>query len=437
MKPVDLLITNGRILTMSDDLKVIDRGVIAVRGDRIVAVESQGENGNGYEAATQIDARGGIVMPGLINTHTHAAMTCFRGLADDLPLMDWLENHIFPAESKLTSDWVYKGTLLACAEMIASGTTTFCDMYLYADFVARAAKDAGLRAVVGEVLYDFDSPSYGPMEEGLKYTETLIESWRDDPLIRIAVEPHSAYLCSPDLLAQAKAIADREEVSMVIHLSESEQEVHQVRQRYGKTPVEHLAQIGFLGPRLVADHCVALTEKDMDILADHDVKVAHNPESNMKLASGVAPVPDMLKKGITVGIGTDGCASNNDLDLFQEMDTLAKIHKVHTMDPTVMDAVTVTTMATSGGGKVLAMEDRIGSLTPGKQADIIILDTRRPHMVPMYNAYSHLVYVFSGGDVRTTIVAGQVLMEDRRFLSLDVNQVMADVNEIARTLRCG
>ncbi len=437
MKPVDLLITNGRILTMSDDLDVIERGLLAVRGDTIVAVEPQKENSNGYEASKYIDARGGLVMPGLINAHTHAAMTCFRGLADDLPLMDWLENHIFPAESKLTSDWVYKGTLLACAEMIASGTTTFCDMYLYADFVARAAKDAGLRAVVGEVLYDFDSPNYGPIEKGLIYTQDLIDSWRDDPLIRIAVEPHSAYLCSPALLAQAKAIGDREKVSMVIHLSESEQEVQQVRQRYGKTPVEHLAQIGFLGPRLVADHCVALTDKDMDILADHHVKVAHNPESNMKLASGVAPIPDLLKRGVTVGIGTDGCASNNDLDLFQEMDTLAKIHKVHTMDPTVMDAATVLGMATRGGAKVLAMEDRVGVLAPGKQADIIILDTNQPHLVPMYNPYSHLVYVFSGGDVRTTIVAGRVLMEDRRFVDLDVNQVMADVNEIARTLRCG
>jgi len=437
MKPVDLLITNARILTMSDDLDVIEDGLLAVRDNTIVAVEPQKENSNGYEASKYIDARGGLVMPGLINAHTHAAMTCFRGLADDLPLMDWLENHIFPAESKLTSDWVYKGTLLACAEMIASGTTTFCDMYLYTDFVARAAKDAGLRAVVGEVLYDFDSPNYGPIEKGLQYTQDLIDSWRGDPLIRIAVEPHSAYLCSPELLAQAKAIGDREQVSMVIHLSESEQEVQQVRQRYGKTPVEHLAQIGFLGPRLVADHCVALTDKDMDILADHQVKVAHNPESNMKLASGVAPIPDLLKRGVTVGIGTDGCASNNDLDLFQEMDTLAKIHKVHTMDPTVLDAATVLGMATRGGAKVLAMEDRIGVLAPGKQADIIILDTNQPHLVPMYNPYSHLVYVFTGGDVRTTIVAGRVLMEDRRFVDLDVDQVMADVNEIARTLRCG
>jgi 5-methylthioadenosine/S-adenosylhomocysteine deaminase len=374
-------------------------------------------------------------MPGLVNTHTHAAMTCFRGLADDLPLMDWLENHIFPAESQLTPDWVYKGSLLACAEMIASGTTTFCDMYLHADAVARAAKAAGLRAVVGEVLYDFDSPNYGPVEAGLRYTQTLIEAWREDPLVRIAVEPHSAYLCGPELLREAKAIADREATPMVIHLSESAQEVDQIRKRYGKTPTAHLADIGFLGPRLVADHCVALTEADMDLLAEWDVKVAHNPESNMKLASGVAPVPDLLARGITVGIGTDGCASNNDLDLFQEMDTLAKLHKVHTMDPTVMDAATVTAMATRGGAKVLGLEEKVGILAPGLQADIIVLDTARPHLVPMYHVHSHLVYVMSGADVVTTIVGGKVLMEDRRLLTLDLEQVMADVVEIGRTIR--
>lgn len=437
MTSVDLLITNGCLLTQGGDADPIDPGLLAVKGDTIVAVEKQRAGDNGYKATTCIDARGGIVMPGLVNTHTHAAMTCFRGLADDLPLMDWLEKHIFPAESRLTPDWVYKGSLLACAEMITSGTTTFCDMYLYADSVARAAKAAGLRAVVGEVLYDFDSPNYGPVEAGLRYTQALIEAWREDPLVQIAVEPHSAYLCAPDLLREAKAIADREATPMVIHLSESAQEVDQIRKRYGMTPTAHLAHIGFLGPRLVADHCVALTDADMDLLAEWDVKVAHNPESNMKLASGVAPVPDLLARGVTVGIGTDGCASNNDLDLFQEMDTLAKLHKVHAMDPTVMDAATVTAMATRGGAKVLGLEEKIGALIPGMQADIIVLDTARPHLVPMYHVHSHLVYVISGADVVTTIVGGKVLMEDRRLMTLDVEQVMADVAQIGRTIRTG
>ncbi|UCG12617.1 MAG: amidohydrolase, partial [Deltaproteobacteria bacterium] len=336
MQSVDIMIRNGWVLTMGPDNGLIDKGALAVTGDCIVEVGPEAALNKTYEAKRIIDARGGIIMPGLVNTHTHAAMTCFRGLADDLPLMTWLHDHIFPAEAGLTHEAVYQGTRLACAEMILSGTTTFCDMYLFEDAVARAAKEAGVRAVVGEVLYDFPSPNYGPVEEGLKYTESLILKWQDDPLITIAVEPHSAYLCSPDLLKKAKSIADRNGAPMVIHLSESEHEVAQLREKYGRTPAEHLAEIDFLSPKLIADHCVAITQKDISLLKAFDVKVAHNPESNMKLASGIAPVPELLRHGITVGIGTDSCASNNNLDLFQEMDTVAKLHKVHALDPTVM-----------------------------------------------------------------------------------------------------
>ncbi|HID28436.1 MAG TPA: amidohydrolase, partial [Desulfobacterales bacterium] len=313
MEAVDLLITNGSVLTMDPRESLIKNGGVAVSADRIVKVTTEDALTASYQAAKTIDARGGIIMPGLVNAHTHAAMTCFRGLADDLPLMTWLHEHIFPAEAKLTPEMVYQGTLLACAEMILSGTTSFCDMYLFEDAVAEAARQAGMRAVVGEVLYDFPSPSYGHVEEGLRYTENLIEKWRDDPLITIAVEPHSAYLCPPDLLKKTKAIARRNAAPMVIHLSESDHEVAQVRAKYGKTPVEHLAEMGFLGPNLIADHCVALTDNDIELLKNYDVKVAHNPESNMKLASGIAPIPELLKHGITVGIGTDGCASNNNL----------------------------------------------------------------------------------------------------------------------------
>ena len=262
---------------MAPDNALIETGAVAVSGHSIVEIGPEGELSTRYRASKIIDARGGIIMPGLVNTHTHAAMTCFRGLADDLPLMTWLHDHIFPAEAKLTSEVVYQGTRLACAEMILSGTTTFCDMYLFEAAVAHAAKGAGIRAVVGEVLYDFPSPNYGPVEEGLKYTESLIRQWRDDPLVTIAVEPHSAYLCSPDLLIKAKAIADENGAPMVIHLSESEHEVTQLREKYGRTPAEHLAEIGFLGPKLIADHCVAMTEKDIALLKAFDVKVDHNP----------------------------------------------------------------------------------------------------------------------------------------------------------------
>jgi 5-methylthioadenosine/S-adenosylhomocysteine deaminase len=373
-------------------------------------------------------------MPGLVNAHTHAAMTCFRGIADDLPLMTWLNDHIFPAEAKLTFDIVYQGTLLACAEMILSGTTTFCDMYLFEDAVAQAAKTVGIRAVVGEVIYDFPSPNYGPVEAGLKYTEDLIEKWRDDPLITIAVEPHSVYACSPELLKKARAIADKNNVSVIIHVSETEREVAEVMGKYGLTPVAHLADIGLLGPNLIADHCVVLTPEDITLLKEFDVKVAHNPESNMKLASGIAPIPELLDHGITVGIGTDGCASNNNLDLFQEMDTAAKLHKVNSLDPTVMDARTVVRMATIDGARVLGLEDTTGSIETGKKADVIIIDVNRPHLIPMYNVYSHLVYAVTGSDVVTAIVNGRLLMEDRVLTTVDVDAVMRAVNQIAQDI---
>jgi len=393
---------------------LIERGAVAVSADRIVEVGTEDALTASYQAAKTIDAQEGIIMPGLVNAHTHAAMTCFRGLADDLPLMTWLNDYIFPAEAKLNPDIVY------------------CDMYLFEEAVAQAAKEVGLRAVVGEVIYDFPSPNYGPVEEGLKYTEDLIEKWRDDPLITIAVEPHSPYVCSPELLQKARAIADRNNVPMVIHLAETEREVAEIKEKYGRTPVAHLADIGFLSPSLIADHCVVLTEEDMMLLKDFDVKVAHNPESNMKLASGIAPVPELLRHDITVGIGTDGCASNNNLDMFQEMDTAAKLHKVHTLDPTVMDARTVVRMATIDGARVLGIGDTSGSLEEGKKADIIIIDIRSPHLTPMYNVYSHLVYAVTGSDVVTAIVNGRVLMEERAFTTLDVDEVMASVNRIAQ-----
>jgi 5-methylthioadenosine/S-adenosylhomocysteine deaminase len=435
MESIDLLIRNGSVLTMDPLDTLIETGAVAVSEDRIAAVGEDDALSAKYRPVKTIDARGGIIMPGLVNAHTHAAMTCFRGLADDLPLMTWLNDHIFPAEAKLTFDVVYQGTLLACAEMILSGTTTFCDMYLFEEAVAQAAKDVGIRAVVGEVIYDFPSPNYGPMEAGLKYTEDLIAKWRHDPLITIAVEPHSAYVCSPELLQKARAIADRNNVPMVIHLAETEREVAEVREKYGRTPVGHLADIGFLSPSLIADHCVVLTPEDMILLKEFDVKVAHNPESNMKLASGIAPIPELLGHGITVGIGTDGCASNNNLDLFQEIDTAAKLHKVHTLDPTVMDARTVLRMATIDGARVLGMGDITGSLETGKKADIIIVDVNRPHLTPMYNVYSHLVYAVTGSDVITALVNGRVLMEDRVLTTLDVDEIIAAVNRIAQDIK--
>jgi 5-methylthioadenosine/S-adenosylhomocysteine deaminase len=364
-------------------------------------------------------------------------MTCFRGLADDLQLMSWLNDHIFPAEAKLDDQKVYLGALLACAEMIMSGTTCFCDMYLFEDAVARAAKQAGVRAVVGEVLYDFDSPNYGPIKKGFEYTQTLIDTWKDDPLITIAVEPHSTYLCGPELLKNAFNLAQSFGLPLVIHLAESKSEVEQIKERYDRTPVEHLAELEVLAPNVLACHCVELTENDISLLQRFDVKVAHNAESNMKLASGVAPVPKLLNAGICVGLGTDGCASNNDLDLFLEMDTVAKLHKAKTLDPTAMNARTVLKMATIQSARALGLNQVIGSLEAGKKADLIVIDTNKPHLTPMYNPVSHLVYAARGSDVTTSIINGTVVMEDRKLKSLDLKKVMDDVNKIAKEIMAG
>ena len=433
MEQLDFLIKNGTILTMDTQNAIIKDGVLGIKGDTISYIGSG--DGKEFQVKRIIDAKGGLILPGLINGHTHAAMTLFRGLADDLPLMEWLNNYIFPAESRMDADFVYSGTLLACAEMIMSGTTTFCDMYLFEDEVARAAKEAGMRSLVGEVLYDFDSPNYGPMENGLKYTEDLINKWQGDPLVSIAVEPHSLFTCSPELLSRCNELALKYNVPLIIHVAETISEIDEVKKRYGKGPVEHLKSLGLLGPQLIADHCVHLGEEDIKMFAENDVKAIHNPESNMKLASGIAPVPDMLKSNVTVGLGTDGCASNNNLDLFAEMDMAAKLHKINTMDTTVMDAVTVMRMATIEGAKALGMGEITGSLEKGKKADVIILDTKKPHLTPMYNPFSHLVYSARGNDVTHCIINGQLLMEDRKLLGIDLYGIMEKARQKSEDVR--
>jgi 5-methylthioadenosine/S-adenosylhomocysteine deaminase len=430
----DLIVTNGNLLTMDPNVPWIEDGALSVSGGRIVEIGPAAAF-EARPAVRRLDAGGGIVMPGLVNCHTHAAMTCFRGLADDLPLETWLNEHIFPAEARLDEEMVHWGTLLACAEMIRSGTTCFCDMYLFEEAVARAAKQAGMRAVVGEVLYDFPSPNYGPIEKGFAYTRRLAARWRDDPLISVAVEPHSPYLCNAALLEEAAGLAEEAGLLLVLHLSETRGEVENSIAQRGVSPVGHLARLGVLSSRLLACHCVWVSEGDIETLAGFGVKVAHNPESNMKLASGIAPVPQMIEAGICVGLGTDGCASNNDLDLFAEMDTAAKLHKVNTLDPTVLDAARVLKMATVDGAAALGLGTITGSLTPGKRADLVVVETRRPHLTPLYHPVSHLVYAVRGGDVASTVIDGRVVMEDRKLLTLDMSQIGAAVSEIAGRIR--
>ncbi len=430
----DVVIKNATVITMNEKGDVFDPGYVAVKGSRVVAVGSYDER-KLVKAREAVDASGCVVLPGLINCHTHAAMTLFRGLADDLPLMEWLQNYIFPAERKLTAEWVYWGTKLACAEMIMSGTTTFCDMYIFEDSVARAADECGMRALVGEVLYDFPSPNYGPFENGLVYTEELIARWKDHDRISVAVEPHAVYTCSPDTLKQCLSLAEKHNVPLVIHLSETKKEVEECVGKYGKTPVQHLASLGFLSERLIAAHCVVLNEDDKRLLADRGVKVVHNPESNLKLGSGIADVPELLKRGVTVSLGTDGCASNNDLDMIKEMDVCAKIHKGVTLDPTVMPAEEVLKMATCYGAVCLNAGREIGIVSPGTLADLIILEFQVPHLVPCYSPVSHLVYAARGSDVRDVMINGTWVMRNRQLTRIDLDEIYYHVKKISEDVR--
>ena len=319
--------------------------------------------------------------------------------------------------------------------MIRSGTTTFCDMYIFEDETARAAREAGMRCLLGEVLFDFPSPNFQTPAEGLAYTERLLRKWAGDPLVNIFVEPHALYTCSPGLLKAAKRLADRYGAPVGMHLLENLPEKAQIQEKYGRGAVPFLREIGYLDERFIAFHGVCLDEEDMKTLAGQGCSVIHNPESNMKLASGVAPVPDMLAHGLTVGLGTDGCASNNNLDLFQEMDTAAKLHKVHRLDPTVMNAETVLKMATREGAKALGMGNLAGCLKPGMKADLILLGFDKPHLTPLYSPYSHLVYAANGSDVDTVFINGRPVMENRRLLTIDEEEAMARVHDIALRVR--
>lgn len=432
MQEVDIIITGGKALLLNAKNTHLENAAIAINASDIVAIGHSEQIAKQYRAKKTINAKDSLIMPGFVNCHTHAAMTCFRGIADDLELMDWLNNYIFPAETKnVNKELAYWGSLLACAEMIKSGITTFCDMYIFEDETARAAKNAGMRCLIGEVLFDFPSPNFKTPQEGLAYTRMLIDKWQNDPLVNIIVEPHALYTCSPPLLAKAKTLADDFNLPLGIHLLENKSEKEQLQEKLGKSAVSFLKDIGYLNERLIAFHCVCFSDEDMNLFAANNCKVVHNPASNMKLASGVAPVPDMFKTGITVGLGTDGCASNNNLDMIKEMSTAAKLHKVARFDPTVMDAQTVVRMATIEGAKVLGMEKISGSLEAGKKADIIILGLNKPHLTPLYNEYSHLVYAASGADVDTVLINGKLVMENRKLLTIDETEVMQNVREIA------
>ena len=433
----DLIVTGDYLLTFNQEKTVVEKGAVAVKGDRIATIGEASNVEEKVEAREVLDASGCLIMPGLVNLHTHAAMTCFRGLADDLPLQEWLHEHIFPAEAAhLTEETVYWATLLAAVEMIRSGTTTFCDGYFYEDGAARAVAASGIRGIVGQGVVDFPAPGVPDPRINVKAAEAFVLRWQNkSPRLIPSIFCHSVYTCSPETLVAAKAICSEHKIIFQIHLAENQAELEETQQRYGKRPVEHLLKLGLLDENTLCHHAVRVNDKEIELLAQRGVGISHNPESNMKLASGVAPLPKMLAAGVKVGLGTDGCASNNDLDLFQEMDKAAKLHKVHQGDPSLSSAVQIVQMATKGGAAALGMGDILGSLEPGKKADLITIDLNQPHLTPMYEPCSHLVYAARGADVRDVIIDGRMVMRRRQLVDIDEQEIMEKVREIADAIR--
>ncbi len=434
--PQSLLVTAGWVVTMDAAGTVIEDGAVAIADGRIAAVGPATELAADYPEARLIDAAGKVVMPGLINAHTHVPMTLLRGIADDLELMTWLEEKIFPAEARwVDEEFVRWGTRLACLEMIRGGVTTFVDMYYFEDAIAEEAARCGLRAVVGETLIDFPAPDNATWDEAVAYTEAFLERWQDHPLITPAVAPHAAYTVSADHLRQAHRLATDYDAPFLIHVSENRAEIDRVRELHGTTSIDFLDQLGVLDRRTVAAHVVVPEAAEIDVLAERGVGVAHCPQSNMKIASGIAPVPRLLAAGVDVALGTDGAASNNDLDLWEEIDTAAKLHKVALLDATVVNARQALEMATIGGARAIHMEDEIGSLEPGKRADLIAVDVSGAHTRPFYDLYSLLTYTVKAADVDTTIVNGEVILERGQVLTVDSDEVLAKADEYRDQIR--
>jgi len=428
---VDTLITNGIVLTMDADGHVIDNGSVAIKDNSIVWLGGVQAIDHG-QAEEVIDAKGGIIMPGLINAHTHVPMSIFRGLADDLPLDTWLNQYIFPAEAEFVNhENVALGTQLACAEMLLSGTTCICDGYFLEDQVAQEVLKAGIRGVLGQGVIDFPAPGVADPQKNIDVAMAFVESWHDkSALIQPAIFCHSVYTCSAATLRAAKSAARDLGVMFQVHTAETKQEASMIQSGRGQSPVQYLNRHGILDENTLLVHGVWVDDDDIASIKASGASVAHNPESNMKLASGIAPVPKYLAADIPMGLGTDGCASNNDLDLFAEMDMAAKLQKASLLDPSTADAHTILKMATIEGARAIGMDAQIGSLEPGKQADLIIIDTRKPHLMPLYNPVSQVVYAARGSDVRDVMVAGKILVRDRALNTLDWEDILKRVRAL-------
>lgn len=430
-EPADWLYTARYVVTMDAQHRLVEDGGVAVRGERIIAVGKRWDLEKQFQPRQRLDRPQALIMPGLINTHTHAAMSLLRGLADDLRLQEWLEKYIFPAEAKNVSpDFVLWGTRLACLEMMLSGTTTYIDMYYFEDRVAQATKEAGLRGVLGETIIGFPSPDSKSSGAALAYTEKFIRQYKDDPLIVPAVAPHALYTNSDVDLRGSRRLANQYGVPLVIHLSETKRENDEISAKRGMSPARTLDTIGVFDGRTIAAHGVWLDDADIKILKAHNVGVAHCPSSNMKLASGVAPVLKLLASGIATGLGTDGPAgSNNDFNLMEEINLASNLQKVTSGDPTALPALAAIEMATSLGARVAGLEKEIGSLEPGKRADLITVRLDRPHALPMYNVYSQIAYALKGSDVQDVTVNGKPVVRDGHSLTLNEGLILSKAKE--------
>lgn len=424
------LLHNISIIPMDGASQIIEKGYIVIENDVIIAIGSGETETAGCDKV--IEGQNKVVLPGFINTHTHAAMTLLRGYADDLPLKEWLETKIWPLEDRLTPDDIYWGTMLAMIEMIKSGTTTFADMYFSMDEVAQAVEKSGMRACLSRGMI-----GAGPMsEQAITDSIELVKKWHNqgDGRITVMLGPHAPYTCPPEYLSRVAELAADLGVGVHIHVAETLGEVADMAAQYGKTPVKILKDTGLLKNHVLAAHCVHLSEEDIALLSESGAAVAHNPESNMKLASGIAPVPKLLAAGIPVALGTDGASSNNDLDMMQEMRTCALLHKVSTMDPTVLPAYKALEMATVNGAQALGLNGQIGALKKGYKADMIIIDLHAAHQIPRYDITANLVYSGQASDVETVIINGRVIMENRQFITLDQEEIMRQAQRIAARL---
>jgi 5-methylthioadenosine/S-adenosylhomocysteine deaminase len=434
---VQLIVSSDFVVTMNEAQPVIQNGAVAIKDGKIVAVDTQSKIMASYGADRTLPGKDMVLMPGLVNGHSHSAMVLFRGLADDLALQDWLQNYIFPAEGKFVDDnFVRVGEQLACWEMIRGGTTTFVDMYFKPDVAAEVVNECGLRAIIAPSSIDFPSPGFKGWNDAFAASVNFLKRWKGkNSRITPAIAPHAPYTVSPEHLVQAIETARHYDVPLTMHLAETQTEVKDIQQRYNATPVQHLENLGLLEPRVFAAHVVWPNESEIALLAKRGVGVIHNPDSNLKLASGFAPIPAMLKAGVKVGLGTDGAASNNVLDMWKAIRLTALIHKGTTLDPTAVPAKTVLRMATLGGAEALGLADKIGAIKVGLQADLIQVQLKEPHLLPLYDVISHLVYAADAQDVDSVIVNGQVLMEKRKMLTVNPERIRREATSIAEKIK--